>query len=66
MMPIKRNMTAEERKEYLRLEYENEKKGLIEYYKECGYPKDGLNTFLINSLKRSTYSEEFLKEDGLL
>lgn len=56
-------MTAEELKRYLRHEYEIEKEGLIAFYKECGYPKEGLNTFLVNSLKNC---EEFLKEDGLI
>ena len=63
VIPVKRNMKAEERKRYLRHEYETEKKGLTAFYKECGYPKEGLNTFLINSLKGF---EEFLKEDKLL
>lgn len=63
MIPVKRNMTTEERKRYFRHEYEIEKEGLITFYKERGYPKEGLNTFLVNSLKRF---EEFLKEDGLV
>lgn len=63
MIPTKRNMTQEEQKRFNREMYESEKKGLIAFYKECGYPKEGLNTFLINSLKGF---EEFLKEDGLI
>lgn len=63
MIPIKRNMSEEELKEYRREEYELEKENMTEFYKQMGYPQEGLNTFLINSLSR--YKEE-LKEDGLI
>lgn len=56
-------MSEEELKEYRREEYELEKENMTEFYKQMGYPQEGLNTFLINSLSR--YKKE-LKEDGLI
>lgn len=65
MMPVKSNMTPEEAKRFRRHVYENDKEGLIEFYKQSDYPKDGLKTFLVNSLMNFGH-EEFLKEDGLI
>ena len=54
----------EEEKEFHRLDYELQKKGLIEFHKSQGYDVNTLNIFLVNSLKK--HYEEELKEDGLL
>ena len=54
----------EEEKEFHRLDYELQKKGLIEFHKSQGYDVNTLNIFLVNSLKK--HYEEKLKEDGLL
>lgn len=40
-------VTAEEYREYM---YENEKEGLITFYHQQGWEKNGLKRFLINSL----------------
>lgn len=37
MMPIKRNMTQEEHKQFHREMYENEKKGLTDFFHEQKY-----------------------------
>lgn len=64
MIPTKRNMTHEEIRAFRREEYEMEKEGLIEFYKEQ-YPNGNtLNVFLVNSLK--IHYETELKEDGLI
>lgn len=63
MIPINRNMTAEEAKVFRREGYELEKEGLIQFFKEQGYDKKNLKPFLVNSLKGY---EEFLEEDGLI
>lgn len=54
----------EEEKEFHRLDYELQKKGLIEFHKSQGYDVNTLDIFLVNSLKK--HYEEELKEDGLL
>jgi hypothetical protein len=62
-MPVKSNMTKEELKAFRRAQYELEKEGLIQFFKEQKYEKKDLNMFLVNSLKGC---EEFLKEDKLI
>ena len=54
----------EEEKEFHRLDYELQKKGLIAFHKSQGYDVNTLNIFLVNSLKK--HYEEELKEDGVL
>lgn len=63
MMPIKRDMTEEERRKFRRECYENEKEELLAAFKEMGLPEEELKNFMHNSLKGS---EEFLKEDGYM
>lgn len=63
MMPIKRSMTPEERKQFRREVYENYKKSFIALFHEQNYDEKYLNEFLMNSLRN--YEEE-LKEDGLI
>ena len=55
----------EEKKKYRRLDYEEQKEGLIELHKSEGYDPNTLNEFVINSLKNMGFEQE-LKEDGLL
>lgn len=55
----------EQAKEFRMIEYQTQKKDLIEFHKKQGYDKKTLNVFLVNSLKNMGYEEE-LKEDGLL
>lgn len=43
----------EEEKEFHRLDYELQKKGLIEFHKSQGYDVNTLNIFLVNSLKNT-------------
>lgn len=64
MIPVKRNMTQEEQKQFHMEMYKNEKEGLIAFFCEQKYDEKHLNEFLINSLKQDF--EEELKEDGLL
>nr|DAV46701.1 MAG TPA: hypothetical protein [Caudoviricetes sp.] len=64
MMPIKRNMTQEEHKQFHREMYENEKKGLTDFFHEQKYDEKHLKEFLVNSLKQEF--EEELKQDKLL
>lgn len=64
MIPVKRNMTQEEQKQFHMEMYKNEKESLIAFFHEQKYDENHLNEFLINSLKQDF--EEELKEDGLL
>lgn len=63
MIPIKRDMTEEERRKFRRECYENEKEELLAVFKEMEFPEENLKIFMCNSLKGS---EEFLKEDGYM
>ena len=64
MMPIKRNMTQEEHKQFHREMYENEKKRLNYFIHEKKYVEKHLKEFLVNSLKQE-FDEE-LKQEKLL
>lgn len=64
MIPIKSDMTEEEEKAFRRFDYETQKEGFIEFHKQMGYPKETLDQFLVNSLKKEF--KEQLKEDGLI
>lgn len=57
-------MTQEEHKQFHREMYENEKKGLTDFFHEQKYDEKHLKEFLVNSLKQEF--EEELKQDKLL
>lgn len=63
MMPVKRNMDAEELKRYLRHEYENEKESWIAYFKENNLDMSQIGVFLANSM-HDQEAIDWLKEDG--
>ena len=53
----------EEEKRFHRIAYEVEKKDYTEFYKSMGWPEEGLNRFLKNSMLE--YKVE-LREDGVI
>lgn len=57
-------MTQEEHKQFHREMYENEKRGLTDFFHEQKYDEKHLNEFLVNSLQQEF--EEELKQDKLL
>lgn len=59
--PMPRN--EEEAKMFHREAYETEKEDYTEFYRSMGWPEEGLNRFLKNSLPE--YADE-LKEDGIV
>lgn len=61
--------TAEEIRQFDQLEYEGDKKGLMEYYHQLGGKKSGLKKFLIDGLIRPlnpVASLERIKSDSKL
>lgn len=64
MIPIKRSMTQEECKQFHREMYENEKRGVTDFFYEQKYDEKYLTKFLVNSLKQEF--EEELKQDKIL